>query len=210
VPGELPEVTAIILAGGRSSRLGLDKTELRLGGGETILESVVRKLKPLSSEVLIVSSRSLLPPPGVRMVPDIEIGKGSLRGIYSGLKAAGTEHSLVVACDMPFLNVPLLGYMLGKPRDYDVLVRRVESADGHMMVESLHAVYSRRCIPAIEALARSGSATIREFYPEVLTRYLDQNEIDALDPQHLSFFNINTPEDLAFARSIAAKMPHPG
>ncbi|MCL2679092.1 MAG: molybdenum cofactor guanylyltransferase [Dehalococcoidia bacterium] len=196
-----PDVTAVILAGGRSSRLGVDKCGLKLDGTRTILESLVTKLAPLCAEVLVVSDEPRDLPLGVRLVLDMAVGAGPVRGLYSGLSASGTEHAFAVACDMPFLNSGLIEYMLSLPRDYDVLVPRLRSMALEFELHPLHAIYSRRCLPLLSGLSTEDG--IRAIYPQVRTIYLGEAAIDAIDPRRLSFFNINTLEDLGCARELA-------
>jgi molybdenum cofactor guanylyltransferase len=202
-------VTTIILAGGKSTRLGMDKRDIKLEGIHNLLESVVDKLKPISTEVLVVSNTQHAVPAGTRPVLDMKVGAGAMRGLYSGLAASQTERSFVVACDMPFLNVELVKAMLEKTRDYDVLVPRLHPriwGQGPML-HPLHAVYSKRCMPAIERQSASGEMSIQGVYALVKTEYIDEDEINLIDPQHLSFFNINTPEDLEYAKSLMVNSP---
>ncbi|HLA80580.1 MAG TPA: molybdenum cofactor guanylyltransferase, partial [Thermoleophilia bacterium] len=137
-----PAVSAIILAGGASSRMGFNKALARLGRGGTLIEKAVAKAAMLSGDVIVVANdeeryRNL----GVRVIPDAYPGSGSLGGIYSGLLAAQHQHAFVVACDMPFLSLPLWRYMLSIPRDYDVLLPRLQGQP-----EPLHAIYSKQCL----------------------------------------------------------------
>ncbi len=92
---------------------------------------------------------------------------------------------LFVACDMPLLNLELLRYMIPLSTDFDVVIPRI--ADN---VEPLHTIYSKACLrPILDALDRGELRVIR-FFPHVRVRYVEQSEIDASDPEHLSFFNI--------------------
>lgn len=102
---------------------------------------------------------------------------------------------------MPFLNIDLLRYMVSLPRDYDVLAPRIDSN-----IETMHAVYSKNCLPQIEKLLKAGQKKIIEFFDEVRVRYLVREEIDKYDPEHCSFLNINSPEQLEEARLIIEKM----
>ena len=138
-----------MLAGGVSRRLGQDKRRLRLWGsaGPTLLEYVVGIVARLCADVVVVlndpDTWASLP---ARLVPDVYADGGSLGGIYAGLLAAEHEYALAVACDMPFLNAGLIGAMLARPRDYDVLVPRSlqpGTARNALDVEPLHAIYTR-------------------------------------------------------------------
>ena len=192
-------ITSIVLAGGKSTRLGREKA-LETIVGESLIERVIRRVAPLSTEVIVVmrpeQPRFPLPAqPMVKTVTDLYPGKGSLGGIYSGLYNSSSFHNLVVACDMPFLNMALLRYLIELCSNFDVVIPTV---GGNL--EPLHSVYSKNCLAPIEALLKQDKLRIVDFFPSVRVRYVDEVEVDRFDPQHLSFFNINTEEDLAKAR----------
>ncbi len=195
--GVAPSLSAIILAGGRSHRFGTDKA-LIAWRGRPLIEAVLEVVSQIASESIVVTnSPEPLRELTSRLVPDVIPGAGSLGGILSGLKAARNDYSLVVACDMPFLNLELLQYMASQVRDYDVLIPR--TAEG---IEPLHAIYGKACIAPIARVLRGGGRRITEFFPQVHVRYLDQELVDRFDPRHLSFFNINTPQDLQKALGL--------
>ncbi len=194
-------ISSIVLVGGRSLRLGRDKA-VEVLGGKSIIQRVLECLAPLSREILVVAAQDqpapeLGPVPGTRLLVDVLPGKGALGGLYTGLLAASSEHSLVVACDMPFLNRDLLKYMISLCPGYDVVIPRVGG-----LVEPLHAIYSKHCLASIEDLFRRNERQIFQFYPQVRTRHVEEEELDRFDPRHLSFFNINTPADLERARDL--------
>jgi len=189
----------IILAGGRSRRLGLDKALLRLDE-ETLLETTVKKVATLSDEVIVAGGPLPYPLPGARLVADVHPGCGPLGGIHAGLAVASNFHSLVVACDMPFLNVGLLRYLMEMAPGHDVVIPRLGDK-----LEPLHALYSKNCLGPIEGLIERGDFKIIHFFPGVRVRYIGREEIERFDPEHLSFLNINTPEDLEQARKRLAR-----
>jgi molybdopterin-guanine dinucleotide biosynthesis protein A len=191
-------VSCIVLAGGRSSRLRMDKAFLEVGG-QPIIERIVDRLVKIGDEVLLVTNTSKrFAYLGLRMVEDVQPGQGALVGLYSGLRAARNEYSLVVACDMPFLDLRLLRYMILLTPGQDVVIPRMGD-----LLEPLHAIYSQACLEPIERVLARGGRRIVECFPEVRVRYLDLQEVDILDPEHLSFFNVNTLDDLDQARELA-------
>lgn len=193
-------ISCIVLAGGEGKRLGTDKGLLRIGG-RMLIEGIVEKMAQIGDEVIIVTnSPQKYGHLEVRLVGDIYPGKGALGGIYSGLRAARSEYGLVVACDMPFLDLRLLRYMILLSPGQDVVIPRIGE-----LTEPLHAIYSKQCLPPIGRLLSAGSLKIIDFFPEVRVRYVEEQEIKLFDPQCLSFFNINTPADLEKARSLARK-----
>lgn len=206
-------MSAVVLAGGGSRRMGTDKALLKMAGGGTIIETILSKLARLSEEIILVTNRTpRYERLGVKLVADIYPGKGSLGGIYTGLCTMSHSHGLVVACDMPFLKLPLLRYMLVMAPEYDVVVPRAvpwgglkgikeETAKEHLL-HPLHAVYSKSCLEPMKDLLERGDLRIISFYPRVRVRYVEEREIDIFDPEHLSFFNINTPADLRRAERL--------
>lgn len=198
-------ITSIILAGGRSSRLGREKLA-EVIAGKSLIERAISRLSALSQEILIVISqkqaRSSLPSytyPEARTVVDLYPETGSLIGIYTGLVHSSNSLNLVVACDMPFLNLELLRYMVKIAPGFDVVIPKI----GDKM-EPLHAVYSKNCIKPMEDLIKQGNLKIRGFFDSVKVRYVGEEELDRFDPERLSFFNINTEADLKRARMLAA------
>ncbi|MFC1930462.1 molybdenum cofactor guanylyltransferase, partial [Chloroflexota bacterium] len=114
-----------------------------------------------------------------------------------GLVCSPHHYNLFTACDMPFLNVELLQYMVEQCREYDVVIPR-----SGKNVEPLHAVYSKDCIPAIEKLWELGKAKVLDILAMTRVKYIEEKELDKFDPRRLSFLNINTREDLNRATSL--------
>jgi molybdopterin-guanine dinucleotide biosynthesis protein A len=193
-------VSGIVLAGGQSSRLGTDKSSINVNG-QSLIEHIVAKLTRLSDDVIIVTnSPDEYDHLEARLVGDIYPGKGALGGIYSGLRATANAYSLVVACDMPFLDLNLLRYMIILAREHDVVIPRIGG-----LPEPLHAIYSKNCLEPIDRLLARGGLKIIDFFSEVRVRYVEKGEVDIFDPQHLSFFNVNTPNDLEEMKKLARK-----
>jgi molybdopterin-guanine dinucleotide biosynthesis protein A len=190
-------MTSIVLAGGKSLRLGRNKA-LEEIGGRRLIERVIERLARLGNDIIVVtSSRSQLPDLGVKMVTDSYPGRGNLVGMYSGLKEVSSQHALVVGCDMPLLNVALLRHLTELSTGFDVVIPRVGDE-----LEPLHAVYSKNCLAPIEATLGEGKLRISDFFSAVRVRYVESVEIDRFDPRHLSFFNINSEADLERAQAL--------
>jgi molybdopterin-guanine dinucleotide biosynthesis protein A len=195
------DIGGMVLAGGGGLRLGREKALENLGE-RSLLEWVLLQLGFLDSDILLVTARGLSYPwlegySRLKVVSDIYPGKGPLGGIYTGLKLSDSFYSLVVACDMPFLNRALLGYMVGVSIGYDLVLPRLKG-----LVEPLLAVYSKACLAPIERLLKQGTLGVRELFRLVRVRYIEAEEIDQFDPEHLSFFNINTRSDLTRAKDL--------
>jgi len=195
------DISSIILAGGKSLRLGHDKILEKIGD-KSLLEQVVFHIDSFSKKIIIVTAHErtfapLAKHPKVKIVSDIFPGQGSLGGIYTGLVESSSFYNLVVAADMPFLNESLLRYMIDSSDGYDFILPRLNN-----FFEPLHAVYSRNCIAPIKSLMEQGKKVIVELFDYVKVRYIEAEEVERFDPKHLSFFNINTKEDLELAREI--------
>jgi molybdopterin-guanine dinucleotide biosynthesis protein A len=196
------ETSCIILAGGKSVRLGHDKV-LENIGNKSLLEQVISRIDSLCTDIIIVTAEErtfpqLVSRPNLKIVSDIFPGKGSLGGIYTGLVTSASFYNLVVASDMPFLNQNLLRYMIEISDGFDFIVPRVNK-----LFEPLHAIYSKNCVAPIEFILKQGRKVIIELFDFVKVRYVEADEVHRFDPQHLSFFNINTKNELELARKIA-------
>jgi FdhD protein len=188
--GRIRGVTGVILAGGESRRMGSDKSLLPLNGARFI-EHVHRLLDELFDEVILVTnSPSLYGDLPCRKVPDIYYRQGSLAGIHSGLCHAGNERIFVVACDMPFLSGAAIRRICAEKGTAEVVIPR--SASG---LEPLHALYDKSCIPAIEEVLDSGERRIVSFFPRSRVVELPATALADIDPEGLSYRNINTPEE---------------
>ena len=197
-------VTGIVLAGGMSRRLGRDKAVETIEG-QSLISRVLDSLSPVAQELVVVVNNhereeELALPDSVVVAVDIYPDTGSLGGIFTGLSASSNHWGFVVACDMPFLNLELLEYLLSQRGGHDVVVPVIDHRP-----EPTHAAYSRVCLPAIETRLRANDLKIAKFFDDVRAKYVSQRNIEDLDPGGLSFFNVNTEEDLTRARMLAGE-----
>ena len=193
-------MTSIVLAGGKSIRLGREKA-LEKVKGQPLIQLVIDRLSSLGNDIMVVTSQfNTLPALGVKQVADIYPDKGPLGGIYSGLMAAPCFYSLVVGCDMPLLNVALLRHIMELSPGFDVVIPRVNDN-----VEPLHAVYSKNCLATIEAALKRNRLQIQGFFHQVKVKYIEDAELKKFDKEHLSFFNINSESDLERAQALLEK-----
>jgi molybdopterin-guanine dinucleotide biosynthesis protein A len=188
----------IILAGGRSQRMGTSKALLPLPGrpSKTFLSHLVSTLAPLCAEVLVVARDPTqfahVALPESRMVFDEKPGGGPLMGLYSGLKAVQSPNALLVAVDMPFVQPALLSLLLSHARENTLLVPRVEGVP-----QVLLALYPRSILPQIEMLLQQGKRAPRALLEVAPVDYIEEAQLREVDPQLRSFVGINTLEDLA-------------
>lgn len=190
-------LTIAIQAGGQSSRIGQDKAFTRLAG-KPLIEHVITKLYGLGDELLITTNNpEKYQYLGLRTVPDRLPYTGAVIGLHSAISAASHEHVLSVACDMPFLNRNLLQHLIDLSTRADVVVPFYNGE-----FEPFHAVYSRKCAAAIESALAQKRMRMIGFYDQVSVHKVGDIEINSLDPAGLSFFNINTHNDLRLAEEI--------
>src|SRR5829696_8094778 len=204
-------LSAAALAGGQSRRMGTDKALLPLvAQGKPMLGVVLERLSAVSDDVFVVANdQARYSALAARVVPDLRPDVGALGGIQAAIASAAHDYCLVVACDMPFLSLPLLRRMANEPRDYDVLVPLIpgesrQRSDG-LVFQTLHAVYSKECLPLIEKRIVEGKKQVVAFFEEVRVRTLDVAELSRWDPDLRSFFNANTPEALRAAAQVMSE-----
>ena len=187
----------IILAGGRSQRMGTNKALLPLPGqpSETFLSRLTSMLAPLCAEVLIVARDPAqfanVALPAGRIVFDEKPGGGPLMGLYSGLSAMQSPTALVVAVDMPFAQPALLAFLLSQYQENTLLVPLVAGVP-----QVLLALYPRSILPLIESLLAQGKRAPRALLEVAPVRYIEEAQLREVDPQLRSFVGINTPQEL--------------
>lgn len=190
-------MTGLIIAGGKSRRLGIDKRFLNIGG-RTCMQRVLDAYRGIFDEVLIVADvvepfQSL----GVRVVVDLIPGRATLGGLYTGLHYAASERVFAAAADMPWINPAAIRIVLDQACSGDIVIPDVAGK-----LQPMHAVYSKACLPFLRALVEGGTLKVHELCncPDLRVHRIPQSDFIAADPALRSFFNINTPEDLAQAK----------
>ena len=187
---QIEGVTGVILAGGRSSRMGRNKSLLPYKG-KPLIESIYQVMAELFKDVVVVTNApedyAFLPCP---KTADIHVGKGSMAGVHAGLSWAATRWVFVVGCDMPFLDAHLIRSLAGRLGDEAALVP--QSAGG---LEPLHAFYSKDALPLLDAALSSENVRIIDILEQLPARIIPAAEIAAISPDCRSFVNLNTPED---------------
>ena len=163
---------ALILAGGKSSRFGTDKS-LLIMNGERLMETQISKCRSLCDEVLILcGEKEKFHLDGIREVPDIVAGQGPLGGIMAGMLASDAERFFVLACDMPLFQPALAVKLLEKcGAEYDACIPR----DGGRL-EPLCAVYRRSALPHIQQMLETGEHRVRGLFSQIRTCYLEREE----------------------------------
>lgn len=206
---DVSPTSCIILAGGQSSRLGVDKRRLRLwgAGGPSLLEWLIQRVAPMCAEtVVVLNDPQAWPELSARLIPDSLPGSGPLGGLASGLQAIHTDAALVLACDLPLVQPALLAYLLRCARTSDALVPLRPDTDraprNQARAEPLLAIYRRACLPAIERCLSSQQRSLVAALTQLNVQYLQPAAWRPYDPHGLSFMNLNTPHDLTQINAI--------
>ena len=186
-----PGVTVAIQAGGKSSRMGEDKSFVKLNG-RPLIEIVIDAVQGLGQETILITNK----PAAYRhlslpLFADLYPEHGPLGGIYTAVFHASYSHTLIVACDMPWLQRPLLAHLITLREKADVVVPRWDK-----FPEPLHAVYSKTCLPPIKQNLEAGKLKITGFFNQVTVQFVEREELERFDGNGRSFTNINTPQDL--------------
>jgi molybdenum cofactor guanylyltransferase len=189
-------MTGIILSGGENSRMGRNKAFLVVDG-ERLIDRILKIFRNLFGEVILVTNQPLdYLDLDVTLVTDIYPGKKALGGIYTGLFYADCSHAFVAACDMPYLNPAFIAHMMEKAAPHDIVVP--QTAEG---LQPLHAIYSRKCLPAIKNCLLQDKLKITGFYKGLKSLCIPEKIIKTFDPEVRMFLNINNPEDLTRLKS---------
>lgn len=183
-------MTAIILAGGKSRRMGSNKPFLKYGD-KTFLEHQVAGLGKIFDEIILsANDRDIYAGLNLPVVPDVIPERGPLSGICAGLMRAKSFHSFVVACDMPFIQQDIILYLKGRIDTYDVVIPQTNRG-----LEPMHAFYSKNCIQPMHRCLMEGKLRIVDFLSEVKVRVIFEEEIRRLNMSLQSLINLNTPEE---------------
>jgi molybdenum cofactor guanylyltransferase len=197
--------TGIILAGGESKRLhNVEKSNL-LVGNKRIIERMMTVFEKLFNEIILVSNRptSYLEWDTL-IVKDLYTKRSSLTGIHSGLYYTKTEHAFIAACDTPFLRLDLVKTIIQNiQQGIDVVLPRTSIG-----IEPLCAVYSRRCIQAVQNALDRNNLKIRNLFNKLKVKEVSEMNLRKADPELVSFYNINTPDDLETANRMISKNEH--
>jgi molybdopterin-guanine dinucleotide biosynthesis protein A len=187
------QTTGVLLAGGRSTRMGGRNKAFATVGGEPILGRALHVFRDLFSEIVIATNdpgryRGL----GATVVADAFPGRGPLAGVHAAMGAASHPYVFVAACDMPGLDARAIRFLLERTGDADAVV---PYWDGD--IEPLHAVYAVAARPIAEGCLQDGRAAMRDFLPKLHVTYVGEDELARIAGTAESFLNVNTPEELA-------------
>jgi len=198
------QISAFILAGGVSSRMGQDKGLLEFGGEPLILR-LARLLDPLVAGVTVVGSPERYAVLGLRTMADQNFwsndGKGMVQGPLAGIASAlartDTIWNLILACDLPYLTAEWLGWVFARAMDCDKQIVMPHTARG---LEPLAAVYRRECCAPIAATLARGVRKVTDAMEEFQIEIVSERDWRGVDPDGRVLGNMNTPADYEEAR----------
>jgi len=185
------DLSAFVLAGGRSSRMGSDKAFLECGG-LTLLARALNLLRTLTPQVRIIGPANKFAPHGP-VVEDVYSGRGPLAGIHAALSASTTELNLIFAVDLPFVTDSLLRFIVEQAGATDAVVTVPRIAGGY---QPLCAVYHRAFAPMAQAALEAGRNKIDALFATTTIRIVEEAELSRFAFSAAMFDNLNTPEDL--------------
>lgn len=210
-------VTGVILAGGKSRRMGANKALMQLGN-DSLIGHAIHRMRLITDELLLITnSPTEYVHFDIPMYGDILPGTGALGGIYTGLTHASHDAVLCVACDSPFLEPKLLTYLVSVLGEYDAVMPYTHSSgqnpfcnnkdieitnpshNGQITLQTLCAAYSQRCLPIIDLMLQESELRVHALQERAHIQRIPPETWQEFDPEGMSFFNINTPEDFESA-----------
>lgn len=201
----LVNATGVLVAGGKSRRMGRDKRFLKIGG-KSVFDRTLSLLMGTFVQTVVVLAEPInsLEVRGCRVVYDVIPNAGSLGGLYTGLMVASQPRIFAVACDMPFLDPEVIRFMASFDDTADVVVAKLEG-----QFQPMHAMYSKRCAEFLKAMAEGYDLKIQTLYlrEELRVAVVGANDLSSIGVGLRSFQNINTPEDLALANAPISDKP---
>jgi len=200
------DITAFILVGGLSSRIGTNKALLKICG-KSLIQRLTELLNSIFPEVVISSNEpELYEFLGKKIVKDFYPGRGPLSGVHSALNFTTSERNFILSCDMPFISLELIKYIIEYKSDASVIIPKAEGR-----IQSLCGIYSKNILADVELLlvesqekdtALKGS--IHELLSRVQSEIIDVTKMKFCHPD--LFFNINTSDDYLYAKNILEQM----
>jgi molybdopterin-guanine dinucleotide biosynthesis protein A len=184
-------LAGVILAGGKSTRMGINKAFITVYG-QRIIDRTVELFSTLFRQVILVTNAPLeYAFMDLEIAADLMRESSPLMGIYTGLFYSSFPHCFVVGCDMPLLNRSVLEYLISLYPGHDLIIPVLD--DGY---HPLHAIYSKRSMKSMAELMQAGQYKITDLFSRVRLREVTAHELRPLDAPLHSFFNVNTPQDL--------------
>jgi len=197
---KIKNITGVLLAGGKSRRMGNDK-RIIIFKGESLFQRALGVLVQVFQEVIVVLGKEefSFDEGNVRVVHDIIPNRAAAGGLYTGLSYATNSRIFVVACDMPFLNQNVIRYMASLSENFDITLAELPQG-----IQTMHGIYSKQCLFTLENMVKKENLRLQEILKDssLTLRKVEESEILPFDSQLLSFMNLNSPADLELAQKI--------
>lgn len=195
------DAAMIILSGGKNSRMKREKAFVTVTD-RPMIEQTILDAKQYLEEIIVVTNRpEAYEYLDVIVTEDVIPGMGPLSGIHAGLLKSSAPCSFVVACDMPFISMDLAVRMRQELGDYDVVVPSMGGG-----LQPLHAIYSRNCVTVIESHLLNNVRKVVEVYEALKVKIIDEKQLYQWGVDARIFFNVNTPDELEIAKSVAKEL----
>ncbi len=184
-------ISAIILAGGKSSRMKYNKEFIKIGN-EYLIHKQIKLLQPLFNEIIIVSDNTdHYKTHNVKVVSDILEGNSPIVGLHSGLVHSSNKYNFCIACDMPYINIPFIKYLISMVEAHDSYVAKY-----HSYIEPFNAIYSKDIISVIETAITKKEYGFQTMVKQLDTYYIQEKELLPFLKENDIFKNINTEAEL--------------
>lgn len=198
----MKQVTGVILAGGKSSRMNFNNKAFACIKGQKVIEIILSKFASFFAETIIISNEpSLYEYLEVPVYQDVYPGLGPMSGIHSGLTHARYEAIFALACDMPFINMKMVDYMLKKLNGYDAVVPQIDD-----FLHMTAAVYNKTCLPILSNNLQHKKLKLSLLFAELNALAIREDEIKIFGDKSEIFHNINNEDDLLWAEKIAGRL----
>jgi molybdenum cofactor guanylyltransferase len=194
----MTQFSIVINAGGKSTRMGTDKAFLEIDG-KPMIERIIEQTAGLGEQLIVANEADKYAHLGLPVVSDLLPDKGALGGLYTAIHAASHPYTFVLACDMPFVNRPLLEHLMSLAPNFEAVVPRLME-EGKAEAEPFRAIYSKTCLDPIRRALEAGKMRVISFFPDMNLRWVEEDELRQYDPELLTFMNCNTPEELEAVR----------
>lgn len=190
-------ISISILAGGQSRRMGQPKSFVELAG-KPLIQHLIERIHSLNYPIQIIANNpEAYEQFDLPVFPDVLVDKGALGGIYSALFHSSTPYTLCLACDMPFVNIRLINYMVECIGNYDVIVPMVDDYP-----QGLHALYHQRCNPIVEHQIMQSKLQLNQIFSLFYTNFISETALRHIDTTLHAFTNLNTPQELQAAEAL--------
>ena len=194
------KASGVILAGGKSTRMKFNKAFASIAG-QPVVQIILDKFEHFFDETIIISNEpQLYENLGFKIYPDVFPGLGPVAGIHSALYHARNDRIFVMGCDMPFMDMALVGFLLDSLEDYECVVPELDTR-----LQPLSAVYSKKCLPVLTECLENDKLKLIRVFEELYARVITEMQMERFGDPHEIFMNVNDQAALELAQRIAGR-----